>query len=167
MVARTAWAGGSIASGNGAWVPAFGSEINALPASDSVLSSIAFDNTVATLGTPDQFMDISFVGALAAAQTLGTSAGLSFFFYQLQGDNVTYGDGRATATASAFSPLLMPIGGIPFQSGSGITALAGGITGFVLPPRKFALVMVNLTTFPLAASGNSCWISTYRQNVNA
>jgi hypothetical protein len=167
MVARTAWAGGSIASGNGAWVPAFGSEINALPASDSVMSSIAFDNTVATLGTPDQFMDVSFTGALVGSETIGAGAGLSFFLAVLENDGATYGDGRLVAgTPAAFQPLLFPIGGMPIQTGT-VTNLAGSISGVVLPPRAFRLVLQNNTGFALAATGLLCSISTYRQNVNA
>ena len=167
MTAKTAWAGGTLDGANGAYFAAFGTEINSLPTGDAVLSTLSFDNTVATLGTPDQFMDLSFVGAYAASETVGAGAGLSFFLYVLQADGVTFGDGRLVAgTQAAFQPLLCPIGGIPIQTGT-VTTFAGNITGFVLPPRKFALVLSSNALFTLAASGLSCSISTYRQNVNA
>jgi hypothetical protein len=167
MTARTAWAGGTLDGANGAYFAAFGSEINSLVTGDAVLSTLSFDNTVATLGTPDQFLDLSFVGAFAASETVGAGAGLSFFLYVLQEDGVTFGDGRLVAgTPLAFQPLLGPMGGIPVQTGT-VTTFAGNICGFVIPPRKFGIVMQNNTGFALAASGLSCSISTYRQNVNA
>jgi hypothetical protein len=167
MTARTAWAGGTLDGANGAYFSAFGSEINSLANTDAVLSTLSFDNTVATLVTPDQFLDLSFVGALTASETVGAGAGLAFFLYVLQEDGVTFGDGRLVAgTPLAFQPLLGPMGGIPVQSGT-VTTFAGNICGFVIPPRKFSIVMQNNTGFALAASGLSCSISTYRQNVNA
>jgi hypothetical protein len=168
MTTKTAWAGGTLNGGNGAYMAAFGTEINSLPTGDAVLSTISFDNTVATLGTPDQFLDLSFTGALTASETVGAGAGLAFFLYCLQADGATFGDGRLVAgTQLAFQPLLCPMGGIPVQTGTAITTFAGNITGFVIPPRKFAIVMQNNTGFALAATGLLCEISTYRQNVNA
>jgi hypothetical protein len=167
MTAKTAWAGGTLNGANGAYFAAFGSEINSLVTGDAVLSTLAFDNTVATIGVPDQFMDVSFVGAFAASETVGAGAGLAFFLYVLEADGVTFGDGRLVAgTPLAFQPLLCPIGGIPVQTGT-VTTFAGSISGIVIPPRKFSLVMQNNTLFTLAASGLACSISTYRQNVNA
>ena len=129
------------------------------------MSGIAFDNTTAL----DQFMDISFVGAFASAQTVGAGAGIGMWLYTLAHDGTTYGSGRLVAgTQLAFSPMLNPIGGIPLEPLAGVTTFAGSNLGLALPPEAFRLVLQNQTGFAFAAGGAcSCQIKTYRQNTNA
>jgi hypothetical protein len=173
MANKTAWAGGSLAGG-GAFTPAFNaSDLNSLANLSSVLGGITFDNTVATLGTPDQWMDISFVGQITPSlSTIGQGAGIAFFLWCLQLDNATYGDGRLTAgtqvASTTYVPLLNSIGGFPISPGTGITNIAGSVLEIPIPPRKFALTMQNQSGWAFAAGGVcACSISTYRQQTNA
>jgi len=166
MSNKTAWAGGQLNSGSTAFQAAFNTaDLNSLAANSSVLSSVAaFDNT----SVGDQFLDISFIGNYATAQTVATGSGMAFFLYTLQEDGATYGDGRLVAgTQAAFSPLLNPIGGFPIVAGTSITTISGDVLGVVIPPRKFALVMQNFSGAGLASSNNNCSLSTYKQNTNA
>ena len=169
MAAKTAWSPGNLNSGSVAFFPAFNAaDLASLANLSTVLSSVAqFDNTVAL----DQFMDISFVGAIAAASTIATGAGIAFFLWTLQSNGTTLGDGRLTAgtpvASAAYTPILNPLGGIPVSTGTSITNIAGSVLNIAIPPRKFALVIQNQTGFAFAASGCSCQISTYCQNTNA
>jgi hypothetical protein len=170
MTALTAWSGGSLGGGTTAFFPAFNAaDMNSLANLASVLSSILqFDNTAGA----NQFMDVSFTGAIAASSTIAAGAGLAFFLACLEADNSTIGDGRMTAgtqvASTTYTPMNNPIGGIPIAPGTAITNIAGCLLGVTLPPRKFALIMQNQTGFALAAGGVcSCQISTYRQNTNA
>jgi hypothetical protein len=172
MAAKTAWSGGALGSSNGAYVAAFNSgDMNSLAYQSSVMSGIIFDNTIATLGTPDQFMDVSFTGALATAAVIPNGAGLGLWLYVLQRDGTTFGGGRLLAgTAAAFSPMLNPLGGIPVEAwDTASTPLAGSALSLPIPPRAFRLVIQNTlgTGLTLAASGNMLSIATYCQNTNA
>lgn len=173
MANTTAWTGGALNSFSTAYQAAFNAaDLNGLANLSSVLAStgtvgtvLAFDNTVAL----DQFMDVSFVGAFAAAQTVASGAGIGLWLAILQKDAATYGGGRLTAgtQSPSFSPLLNPLGGIPIEPGTSITNISGSLLGVAIPPRKFALILQNQTGFQFASSGCSCSISTYRQNTNA
>ena len=173
MAAKTAWSGGSLASSAGAYVAAFNaSDMNSLAYLSSVMSGIVFDNTVATLGTPDQFMDLSFTGALATAAALPSGAGLGLWLYTLQRDGTTYGSGRLVAGTqlTTFTPLLNPIGGIPIEpNATTSTPVIGSLLNVTIPPRAFRLVIQNQigTGLTLASSGNMLSIATYCQNTNA
>lgn len=167
MVAQAAWISGGLVGGGLAYQNAFGAELNVtggIPTGDSILSTIQFDNSLGL----DQFMDISFVGAFSASSAVVAGAGLSFFFAALQNDGVTYGDGRLTAGAApiAYQPILNPLPGIGIVPGT-VTVIAGDTGLITLRPRKFSLILTNNTPFTIAATGNHCMISTYRQNLNA
>lgn len=159
----TAWAGARIAFAN-AFLAA---DLNSLPNLASVLSSITFDNSA----NLDQFMDVSFVGAFASAQTVATGAGIGLWLAITQAGGSVIGDGRATPGAqianTTWSPINFNIGGIPFASGTTITSLAGSSLSIAIPPQKITLIAQNQTGFALASSGNMISISTYRQNTNA
>ena len=173
MTAKTAWSGGLLGSSNGAYVAAFNTgDMNSLAYLSSVMSGIIFDNTVATLTTPDQFMDVSFTGALATAAALPAGAGLALWLYVLQRDGTTFGSGRLVAGTqlATFTPLLNPIGGIPIEpNASTSTPIIGSALNITIPPRAFRLVIQNQlgTGLTLAASGNMLSIATYCQNTNA
>lgn len=165
MTSLTQWAGGALNTNSVAFQAAFlSTDLNSLAGGSAVMSSTAFNNSTGL----DQFMDISFVGAITST-TLTAGAGLAFYLAVLQEDGSTYGDGRLTAgTQTTYSPLFNPIGGIPIQAGT-VTVIAGAVTEIVIPPRAFRLVIQNniLPATALASSGNSCSISTYRQNTNS
>lgn len=173
MTALTQWQGGSLNSNSVGFQAAFAlGDLNiastGLQNNYSVLSSLsAFNNATAL----DQFMDISFVGAFSTGQAVVSGAGIAFYLWVLQGDGSTYGDGsRMTAGTpivnTTYTPLLNPIGGFPIAAGT-VTNIAGAVLGIPLPPRGFKLVLQNVSGFALNPTGNSCWISTYRQNTNS
>lgn len=166
MVALSTYYGGFLNAGSLAYQNAFnGSDLNNLPATDAVLSSLAaFDNTGGVSGTPDEFMDISFVGAFAAAQTIAAGSSLGLAIAYLQGDGTTYGDGRLTAgtQTASYIPVQDVVGGIAFPLGSSITVLAGSTGLIALRPQKFKLIAVGNLPGALAASGNMVYISTYK-----
>lgn len=160
MTGLTAWAAGSLGGG---FTPAFGAtDLNSLAALSSSLSTIPFDNTGYALG---QFMDASFLGAFAAAQTVVTGAGVSFLFAALQSDGATYGDGRLSGQA-VYLPLIDPAGGFPIVAGS-TTNIAGDFGYVPLRPIAFKLICSNYSGFALASAGNMLSVKFYRQNMNA
>lgn len=170
MAGHTSWAGGNLNGGSVNYFSAFNAaDLNGLANLSSVLSTVAtFANDV----NLDQFMDISFVGQIAASSTIATGAGLAFFLWCLQGDGSTLGDGRLTAgtqvASTTYGPLLNSVGGIPIAPGTAITNISGSTHGLPIPPRPFRLAMQNQSGFAFATGGLcSCWISTYRQNTNA
>jgi hypothetical protein len=176
MAGHSAWAGGLLGGSNGAFIPAFAaSDLAGLAYQAAVMSTITFDNTVATLGTPDQFMDISLVGAITTSGIIPTGAGLGLWMYILQADNATWGGGRLAATGAqlaGFGPIMNSLGGIPIEPGSGVTAISGSSLMISIPPRVFRLVTQNQIAsgagFALApGSGNMISIATYRQATNA
>ena len=170
MANNTAWSGGLLTGVGIAYQPAFNAtDLNGLAAGASVMSSVApFDNTISL----DEFMDISFVGALLTATAFPAGWSIAFFLAVLQGNGSTYGDGRLTpgtqVAGTVYSPIMDPLGGIqPATNTTAATPIIGDVGGIVIRPRKFALICQNNTTVALAATGNSCYISTYRQNMNA
>jgi hypothetical protein len=165
MTAKTAWASGSLSTGNVFYPLFLAADLNSLATGASVMSSLSLDNTAAL----DQFMDLSYVGALAAAQTVAAGAGVGLWLACLNADGATYGGGRFTAGTqlAAFNPLLDPLGGIPIEPGAAITAISGLLLNTTLPPRVFRFVAQNQTGFAWAASGNMISGASYRQNVNA
>lgn len=174
MTARTAWAAGSLpGTTTGAYTAAFlSADLASLANLSSVMSTTAFDNTVATIGTPDQFMDISFVGAIVSASTIASGAGLGFWLFCLQEDGSTYGSGRMTSgtqvASTTYAPLSNPLGGITIEPGTTISSIAGCALMLPIPPRAFKLVIQNQTGFAFASgTACACSISTYRQNTNA
>jgi len=158
MTATTKWQAGTLAP---AWTLAFNAaDLTALPNLSSVLSGLQFDNTTAL----DQFIDFSFVGTIASS-TIASGAGVGLWLSILEGDNATIGSGRYVAgTQTASSPLNCPLGGIPIEPGTTITAIAGSLLSVTLPPQKFNLLLQNQVGFTFTGS---LWIKTYRQNVNA
>lgn len=162
MVNRTAWTGGNLFSGL-AFNPAFNAaDIASMPNGNSVLSSI----TPFTNGTSlDQFMDISVV-LTCASTAIAAGANLGIWLAILQEDGTTLGDGTLVAgTDAAVTPVWTPIAAIPLFA-STRTTLIGSVTGILIPPRTFALILQNNAGPATAASGNACSISTYNQDLN-
>lgn len=164
MTNLTAWAG---STGSIAYQSAFGAELNVaggIATGMSILSSVVFDNTTGA----GQFLDVSFVGALTTASAVIAGSAIGFSLAVLQRDGVTFGDGRLTAGAApvTYQPILDPLMAIPVVPGT-ITNIIGDIGLGVLRPVKFSLILTNNLGFTLAATGNSCSISQYRQNLNA
>lgn len=171
MVALSTYNGGYLNAGSLAYQAAFnGSDLNSLGAGCATLSTLAaFDNTGGVGGTPDEFMDVSFVGALATAAALTAGASLGLAIAYLNGDGTTYGDGRLqagpnpTTVANSYLPVMDVVQGITFPlSSTAVTTLinTGGL--IALRPQKFKLIVTSNLTGALAASGNMLYISTYK-----
>lgn len=165
MTALTQWQGGSLNANSVAYQAAFlTADLASLPNGSSVMSSTAFNNATAL----DQFLDVSLVGVLTAAETIAAGSGIGLYIAYLQGDGVTYGDGRLTAGAqAAYQPLVQSLGGIPIQTGTTITDLWGDIGGITIKAKSFRMIVMNNSGFAFAASGSMVYIATYRQNVNS
>ena len=162
MSNRTAWTGGNLNTGL-SWTAAFnGSDINSMPTTDSVLSTVtAWANGTAL----DQFMDISVICAITSS-AVAAGANFGFWIANLEGNGTTYGDGLLTAgTQAALTPAWYPICSIPLYA-STRTSLVGSATGLLIPPGSFALIMQNNSGFTLSSSGNAVYMRTYNQNLN-
>jgi hypothetical protein len=162
MVALSTYYGGSLNTGLLAYQSAFlAADLNSLAAGAAVMSSLLFDNTV----SPDEFMDLSFVGAMASAQaiTVGNNIGVALAY--LQADGTTYGDGRLAAgfPATLYTPVQDVCAGFAFAvNASTATAVASSCGLIALRPRKFRLIVLNGLPAALASSGNMVSMSTYK-----
>lgn len=156
-MATEKWIAGS---GQGlSWGSAFGSEINSLVNTDAVLSSIVIAN-----GTPlDIFADVSI--ALGSITTTSGAPYIGVYLYPLNQDGSTYGDGRFAAAAVGPPPSQYYVGAIPLIP-SVTQVQEGTLSGIIMPPGSFALVLYNLSGATLASSGNAAKYRTYNRAVN-
>lgn len=163
MANRTAWTAGNLFSSLSFNAAFNAADINSLPNGSSVLSSVtAFANGTAL----DQFMDVS-VELTIASTAIAAGANLGIWLAMLQEDGTTLGDGTLVAgTDAAVTPVWAPIAAIPLFA-STRTTLIGGVTGILIPPGSFALILQNNSGTVTASSGNACSIRTYNQALNA
>lgn len=133
------------------------STLNAIANGNAILSDTAIVN-----GTPlDIFMDISFIGG---SITTAAPNYLGIYLYPLLNDGTTYGDGRFSASAAGPPPSTYFVGAIGFPIGT--QAPVGALTGLILPPGTFKLVVYNQAGATLAGSGaNSLLYRTYNRSV--
>jgi hypothetical protein len=134
------------------WTAAFGAEINSLPSTDAILSSVVIANGTAL----DRYMDVSI--ALGLAIFTGTGINVSIHIYPLNQDASTYGDGKF-ASAAVGPPAYPPVATIPLVAAT--QAQTGAATGIVIPPGSFKLVLCNNGGVALAASANTVSYRTY------
>lgn len=167
MTDRSIYGNGLITSG--AYTAAFGTEINTMATGNSVLSSIAFDNTPAD-SFGDLFAQISAILPLTSSETLVAGACLTFWIAYLQADGLTYGDGRVSASAggSAYTPGWPAVGGCQFAAGSSISTVAGDTGLFTFAPQKFKLVVQNNIGFALGtvSGAQQIYLATSLLNLN-
>lgn len=156
-MATEKWIGGGQASYTGA----FATELQSLPSTDAVISSVAIDNTT----NLDMFIDVSF--QCGSVTTTG-SPFLGLYWYPLLQDGSTYGDGRFGSAAAGPPPASYLIGtlGLPV----GTQALNGLFRGpfgqpMVITPYKGKLVLMNGGGVALPSSGITCDYRTYNRQV--
>ncbi len=145
-----------------AWTSCFGTEINSLASTNAVLSTVQIDNS----SNLDMFMDVSF--SLGSVTSAGTPY-IGLYWYPLNEDGSTYGDGRFGSSTSAFPPQNYYVGfaGLPVgtQALTGMFALPGGRSPILLPPGAGKLVLYNGAGIALASSGNTIKYRTYNRQV--
>jgi hypothetical protein len=172
MANNTQWSNGKSNSGFGlpyyaAFSTVSGADLNVgLTSGQSMMSSVVLDFSFSS-GTPDQFITISYVGALGSSSTIGAGANIALWIAYLQGDNSTYGDGLLTA-GSAFSggPAWTPFAIIPLYASTRSSVI--GDTSGIMKPLKCRLIVQNNTSFTLGVTTtNQCYIGTYNQNLSA
>jgi hypothetical protein len=164
MAARTAWT-----AGNGQGLT-WGTLINSvdmtagpLATANTVLSSVA---GIANGTSLDMFMDIS-AECLIASSTVVVGANLAFWFYDLQEDGSTYGDGKLTAgTGAAITPVWPPCAVIPLYAAVTQTTLIGIAKGIVMPVGTFAVAIQNNSGFTLTSGTQTVKYRTYNINLN-
>jgi hypothetical protein len=133
------------------------STLNTIANGNAILSDVAIAN-----GSPlDIFMDLSFIGG---SITTAAPNYLGVYLYPLLDNGTTYGDGRFAASAAGPPPSTYFVGAIGFPVGT--QAITGGLTGLIMPPGTFKLVVYNQAGAALAGSGaNSLLYRTYNRSV--
>ena len=145
------------------WTDAFSTAtLNSLTSANAIISDLQIDNSAAL----DIFCDVSF--GLASLTPTGVPY-LSLFWYPLNRDGTTYGDGRFGTAAAAipssnyfvgYANLVASVG-----AQEGFFSLPGMRTPIVLPPGKGKFVLYNGAGVNLAASGNTVQYRTFNRQV--
>lgn len=138
------------------WGAAFGTEVNSLPSSDAVLSSVAIANDTAL----DMFADLSL--ALGSAAFAAPNR-IDIYLYPLNQDGATYGDGRFGSAAAGPPVPNYFVGSIGLVAAT--QAQEGTLTGILIPPGNFKFVLMNNGGVALAASANTVSYRTYNRQV--
>lgn len=145
-----------------AWTSCFGSELNSLASTNAVISTVQIDNSA----NLDMFMDVSF--SLGSVITTGTPY-MGLYWYPLNQDGSTYGDGRFGSSTTAFPPQNYYIGfaGLPVgtQVLTGDFQLPGRRSPIILPAGIGKLVMYNGAGVALAGSANTVKYRTYNRQI--
>jgi hypothetical protein len=139
------------------WANAFtGSTLNSIANGNSILSDLQLDNST----NLDMYMDISI--ALASAAFVAPNF-VGVYLYPLNADGSTYGDGRFSSSASGAPPATYYVGNIGLVAAT--QAQEGTLTGVLMPPGAFKIVLYNQGGVALASSGNTCKYRTYNRSV--
>jgi len=154
-MATEKWVNGS---GQGlTWSAAINStELNSLANGNAVLLATQIDNSVAF----DMFADFSV--ALGSAAFASPNY-IGLYLYPLNQDGTTYGDGRFGTAAAGPPPSNYYMGSIGLVAAT--QAQEGALTGIVIPPGKFKIVLYNQGGVALAASANTVAYRTYNRQV--
>jgi hypothetical protein len=146
-----------IAGGQARWSSAINStEINSLANGNAVLLATQIDNTT----NLDLFMDIAIALGSAA---FASPNNIGVYLYELNQDASTYGDGRFTSSAAGPPPSNYYCGSIGIVAAT--QAQTGTLTGIVIPPAKFKLVICNNGGVALASGSNSVYYCSYNRQV--
>lgn len=149
-----------VAGALAAWTALFGSEINSLANTNSILSSVIIDNSV----NLDLLFQIAFnLGSI----TSGSGAPfLGVALYELGvdttglADGSVYGDGRFASAAAAVPANMLAFCPVP-PSRTAIVTWSTGL--YRLPPVKVKAVLYNLSGSTLAGSANNISIRTFNR----
>lgn len=145
-----------IAGASAGWQSAFGSEINSIVNGNAILSSINIGNGTAL----DEFMDISI--SLGSITPVAPNF-IGFYIHPFNQDGSTYGDGRFSSSAAGPPASTYYRGNIVLVAAAQVQT--GVVTGIVLPPGDFKLVMYNRAGVTLASSANVIKYRTYNRSV--
>lgn len=139
------------------WTDCFSTAtLNSIASGNAILSDLQIDNSTAL----DMFCDVS--GAFASITTVAP-AYIGLYFYPLNKDGTTYGDGRFGSSAAGPPPGNYLVGAFGFAVAT--AAFEGSVRGVILPPGKGKFVLYNAAGATLAASGNTLQYRTYNRSV--
>lgn len=138
-MATTIWVAGTLWA---SWTAVFSTEANSVVSGNAVLSSVAIDNSSAG----DTYFDVS---CAISSFTSGTLPVLGLYYYPLNQDGTSYGDGRFGTSAAGPPPGSYLIGQCGLvasvtqaQEGAFLPCLSIS-PKMLLPPWKGKLVLYN------------------------
>lgn len=138
------------------WTSLDTTSLNSIANGSAILSSTQVDNSTAF----DVFCDVEVVLASLAAVA---PSYVGVYFYPLNSDASTYGDGRFATAAAGPPSSTYSVGAI------GMVALTqaqqGVLRGVILPPGKGKFVLYNVMGVAFASSGNTLKYRTYNRQV--
>lgn len=130
--------------------------LNSIASGNAILSDLQIDNSTAL----DMFADLSIV--LASAAFVAPNF-IGVYFYPLNKDASTYGDGRFGTSAAGPPNSCYWVGNIGLVAAT--QAQEGTLRGIILPPGKGKFVLYNQGGVALAGSGNTAQYRTYNRSV--
>lgn len=131
--------------------------LDTLASSNAILTSSDITNGTAL----DIFADISLAGG---SITVAQPAFVGVYLYPLNADGSTYGDGRFGSAALGPPPSNYYVGSLGTSTGAAVWE--GTITGVVIPPGTFRLVVHNNMGAAFAGSGtNFVKYRTYNRSI--
>lgn len=153
-MATEKWVAGS---GQGlSWGSLDTTTLNSISSGNAILSGTQVDNSSAL----DVFADVEVVLASLAAVAPNY---VGVYFYPLNSDASTYGDGRFGTAASGPPPSTYWVGNIIMVAAT--QAQQGVLCGIILPPGKGKFVLYNQMGVAWASSGNTLKYRTYNRSV--
>lgn len=153
-MATEKWIGGS---GQGlTWGSLDTTGLNSIASGNAILSATQVDNSSAL----DIFADVEVVLASLAAVAPNY---VGVYFYPLNSDASTYGDGRFSSSAAGPPPSSYWVGNAIMVAAT--QAQQGTVRGIILPPGKGKFVLYNQMGVAFASSGNTLKYRTYNRQV--
>lgn len=130
--------------------------LNSIANGNAILSATQVDNSSAL----DIFADVEVV--LASLAVIAPNY-VGVYFYPLNSDASTYGDGRFGTAAAGPPPSTYSVGTIVMVAAT--QAQQGVLRGIILPPGKGKFVLYNQTGVSFASSGNTLKYRTYNRSI--
>lgn len=138
-------------------------ELNSLVTGNAIIGTTAIDNAT----NLDLEVECSFT--TGASITPSGSPFVGLYFYPLNGDGTTYGDGRFGSSAAGPPPSNYYAGfcGLPAAAGTQTGTFGRPFVGskITLPRGQFKPVFFNFTGVTLSASGNILYYKTTNRQV--
>jgi hypothetical protein len=139
------------------WTDAFATAtLNSIASGNAILSAVSITNQTAL----DIFADVSL--HLASAAFVAPNY-IGVYLYPLTHGGSVYGDGRFGTSAAGPPASTYYKGSIVLVAAT--QAQDGILTGIVIPPGTFSLVLYNQGGVAFAGSGNTCQYRTYNRSV--
>lgn len=153
-MATEKWIGGS---GQGlTWGSLDTTGLNSIASGNAILSATQIDNSSAF----DVLADVEVVLASLAAVSPNF---VGVYFYPLNSDASTYGDGRFGSSAAGPPPSTYWVGNIVMVAAT--QAQQGVLRGIILPPGKGKFVLYNQMGVAFASSSNTLKYRTYNRQI--